>query len=519
MILRRWTVVALLVAFLFAPVAYTAAYATEQITAGYPSNSARTKGEMKQFYEDIVSLLKEVPGGIGSSIITLASDTFALPNNQFAVVVAAQTGTTDNINTVTGNTRDGRWLVMRADTGDQITINHLGGGTGQFFMQDATALTITDKTWVIFQYNEASLRWEEIARDGIRMPGGATRSTITLDSSGYATPTGYAVTLDTFASAASDNADRLVTTNKVPYILVRQANASRIVTLRHNIGGDGTLINRNSDDIVFDNTNQAVLYERVGTTYEEIARFGWGDSRYVTSGTSPKWGDLLSLTTPTTITMPNASAGVKGQKIRIMYNAGGTHSTVGGTIGSAPNLGSGSWFEYTNIGSGITSFVGSYGTPQPLRYGGTGTDHSGTTTNSFLYKDSTTTTAGLTPTNNTIVGFDGSGNPTKYNAFYTASAEQTVSTGSQTAVSHGLGRMPYDWYIVLRCKTADAGYAVGDEIRVNNDGGTANRGFTMWVNTTQIGVSTSNSLETTPKAGGSNTSITTSSWRWVMYYK
>jgi hypothetical protein len=73
------------------------------------------------------------------------------------------------------------------------------------------------------------------------------------------------------------------------------------------------------------------------------------------------------------------------------------------------------------------------------------------------------------------------GNSPSYN-----SGEITYSAGI-TTVSHGLGRMPYFWRVHVRCKIAQNGYSVGDEIDVTNmvDGDGA-RGYVSWASTTQI---------------------------------
>lgn len=95
------------------------------------------------------------------------------------------------------------------------------------------------------------------------------------------------------------------------------------------------------------------------------------------------------------------------------------------------------------------------------------------------------------------------------------SAEQTYAAGT-TSVSHGLGRIPYWWVMRLRCKTANNGYAVGDEIdetsTVDGDGG---RGYVTWANSTTV-------YHARDSTGLQNTSSdyvipTTSHWRIVFY--
>lgn len=501
--------------FVAPPVMATAIPAT-----GVPSNTSITNAQIQQYYEDTLAVQKEMPGGTSRGAITIATDAFVLANNVAFVVVSSQTGTTDDLKNVTqAAARDGRLLYMTAATGHTITIKHANGGSGQFLMADSTDLVMQSTQVHIFVYNAASTRWEEVYRDETPITLGALAKTgLTLDTNGYATPTRSAHTLDTFASAASDNCDRLVTLNKIPYLIVRQANAARVVTLRHNIGGDGTLINRNGDDITFTSTNQAVLYERVGTTYEEIARFGFPESRYTTTGTI-KWGDSVFLASPATNTMPAANTGVVGQRIRITNSTAGTHATVGGTVSSIP-VNAGSIFEYTNTGAGYSGVPISYGYPLLTTYGGTGANLSGTTTGAIVYKDTSSTMGGLAPANNTFVAYNGSGFPVTISQDWTASAEQTIATSSTVSIAHSLGRNPYDFRVVLRCKTTEAGYAVGDEVLVHLTDGTANRGFCAGYNNTNCFASiSSNAIMITPKAGGANVTITPANWRIVMYYR
>ena len=72
----------------------------------------------------------------------------------------------------------------------------------------------------------------------------------------------------------------------------------------------------------------------------------------------------------------------------------------------------------------------------------------------------------------------------------------TVFTSSETAIpatnttaswTHGLGQAPDLIQLILRCKTAEYGYSVGDEIRFTSEY-TYNIGiYTFWANTTNIG--------------------------------
>jgi len=95
------------------------------------------------------------------------------------------------------------------------------------------------------------------------------------------------------------------------------------------------------------------------------------------------------------------------------------------------------------------------------------------------------------------------------------SAETTWANGI-TTVSHGLGRMPYFWRVHVRCKTAQNGYSVGDEIDVTNMvDGDGSRGWVSWANSSQIKFSMDDTnLQNT---NADYTGFTASYWRMVFY--
>ena len=79
--------------------------------------------------------------------------------------------------------------------------------------------------------------------------------------------------------------------------------------------------------------------------------------------------------------------------------------------------------------------------------------------------------------------------------------EAEVAWGNSASVNHGLGRVPYSYQVVIRCKTAYNGYSVGDETcitsQVDGDGG---RTYMTRVNSSTMYMSrdTSNMINTTP---------------------
>ncbi len=67
------------------------------------------------------------------------------------------------------------------------------------------------------------------------------------------------------------------------------------------------------------------------------------------------------------------------------------------------------------------------------------------------------------------------------------SAEQAFTAGVAITATHGLGRVPKNWKVILRCKVANNGHAAGDEIAVTNmvDGDVA-RGKVAKANGTEL---------------------------------
>lgn len=90
----------------------------------------------------------------------------------------------------------------------------------------------------------------------------------------------------------------------------------------------------------------------------------------------------------------------------------------------------------------------------------------------------------VTPSNLTAMGVTG-------NAGRFTSNEITIATGTQSSVSHGLGAIPFSVQAFLRCKVAEYGYSVGDEVPIDMrfylDGGTGfERGVAAVINSTNI---------------------------------
>lgn len=82
--------------------------------------------------------------------------------------------------------------------------------------------------------------------------------------------------------------------------------------------------------------------------------------------------------------------------------------------------------------------------------------------------------------------------------------------------------MPDVCRLVLRCKTAELGYSVGDEVDVTLHNHTmTDRAFNVWHSTSQTGYVWITGLNVAPsishKTTGTMTTVTAANWRVVVY--
>lgn len=97
------------------------------------------------------------------------------------------------------------------------------------------------------------------------------------------------------------------------------------------------------------------------------------------------------------------------------------------------------------------------------------------------------------------------------------SSEQTVTADTLLAVAHGLGTTPKLTQLILRCKTADAGYAVDDEVDYSGALPEVNdRGLSILVDDTNVSLIQSSAFLLVGKSTFNTATITTSSWRWIV---
>ena len=147
---------------------------------------------------------------------------------------------------------------------------------------------------------------------------------------------------------------------------------------------------------------------------------------------------------------------------------------------------------------------------------------------SFLFSASSALGSGdiLELTVGSLVNLKGGAGALRLNSHISRfeSSEQSVptTTFASNTLTHGGSRVPDVCRLVLRCKTAELGYSVGDEVDVTLHNHTmSDRAFNVWHSTTQTGYVWITGLNVAPsishKTTGTMTTVTAANWRVVVY--
>lgn len=97
------------------------------------------------------------------------------------------------------------------------------------------------------------------------------------------------------------------------------------------------------------------------------------------------------------------------------------------------------------------------------------------------------------------------------------SAEQAVVVDTELPVAHGLSAIPTLVSVVLRCKTTEHGYAVGDEVDVATlDTSVLDRGVTISQNATNVVIMPASNIDLVSRTTANHVTITAANWRWVV---
>ena len=154
------------------------------------------------------------------------------------------------------------------------------------------------------------------------------------------------ITIDTEASAATDNLAQILQTNTADgeYKMLRCANASRVVVVKHAAGGTGQLSLKSGGDFTLaDPDRHWLLVKRSGTTWKEISRFPDADLAPILSKSANYTqalgdrGQLIDCTATLTLTLLSAATAGKGF-CQSITNSGTGLVTFSGTIDGVASL-------------------------------------------------------------------------------------------------------------------------------------------------------------------------------------
>lgn len=128
-------------------------------SAGYPSDNARTEGEMKQFFEDELQIAKEKIGG--AAVESLTASAGAVTPTRAIFQVTSETGSADDLDTIAQtNHPDGRVVIVRATSGHTITVRDNQGNIQ--LTRDINMVLDSTTAWLMLLRDGST--WREIGR-------------------------------------------------------------------------------------------------------------------------------------------------------------------------------------------------------------------------------------------------------------------------------------------------------------------------------------------------------------------
>lgn len=185
-----------------------------------------------------------------------------------------------------------------------------------------------------------------------QIPGAGVAEQALTIASGSITPalgSSGIIVVDTEAAAATDDLANVVLTNVEDnsLVMLRNANAARVVVVKHSAGGSGQLSLKSAGDFVLgDPDRHWLLLKRAGALFKEVARFPAADlapilsksSAYTT--TTADRGQFIDCTATLTLTLLAAATAGKGFAQCVQCSGGVTTIDPNGaeTIGGLSTL-------------------------------------------------------------------------------------------------------------------------------------------------------------------------------------
>ncbi len=133
--------------------------------ANYFNDNARTEGEIKQWGEDIRSVIDELVGGSAEADLTISSGA-VVPTGATHRIDTEASASSDDLDTLTAtNTPSGRLVLIRAkNSARTVVVKHNASpGAGQISLADGADFSIDDAKKAILLFNNGNY-WEEIDR-------------------------------------------------------------------------------------------------------------------------------------------------------------------------------------------------------------------------------------------------------------------------------------------------------------------------------------------------------------------
>lgn len=113
---------------------------------GYPSDNARTEAEMKTFFDAILSVLNEIPGGAASTELTISSGVVT-PTGWVHTLDTEGDAAADDLDTIAiTNHPDSRLLMVRTESSARVvTLKHnTGAANGKILTQHGLDIVLKD---------------------------------------------------------------------------------------------------------------------------------------------------------------------------------------------------------------------------------------------------------------------------------------------------------------------------------------------------------------------------------------
>lgn len=238
------------------------------------------EGDFAQGLEDIVSLIKEAPGGTlrKTAAITLASDAFAPVKDYCAHIIDTQSAAaTDDLVTITATgVRDGFIIsISIANSARVVTVKNSGNIT----TLDGNDLVINSTAYEVwFRWDNTLGKWRQITNQDAtirlnKMPGGLPSSALTI-SGGSVTATRGFHTI-TSEAGVTDDLDLIAQTtlSQDTTLLMLKATTGHTITVRHNQSGTGKIITPDGTNLSLTG-NRTLILAKNGSQWDVIGKLG-----------------------------------------------------------------------------------------------------------------------------------------------------------------------------------------------------------------------------------------------------